>query len=221
MKGVVYIKLLFLENFNTIAVDDSFLNRLSDNRRRRYDLYLNSFEKKRFLVSEMLIMNCLKDSFSIEEPSIISQPYNKPLIKNGNKIDFNKSYCDSSVCIAISDKAKIGIDCERIQPKDDNIMRYFFTPHEINYVENSPNKNLAFTLIWTRKESFIKCISSGLNFKLFELDTAPTLKMQNGEKLFSANDAVNGHFINSYLIDELLISVCASIDDSFPEFQRR
>ena len=152
-------------------------------------------------------------------PKVRSSEHKKPFIENNNQIDFSKSYCDSSICIAINDSGQIGIDCERIQIKDESIMRYFFTPNEIQYVESSAYKDLAFTLIWTRKESFIKCINRGLDFNIKVLDTAPKCKIQTSEKMFLDNDCIKGFYINSYFIDGLLISICSSNDDNFPDFQ--
>lgn len=208
---------MLINNFTNADIKKNSDFRLSPSRQHRADL-LSEKEKERFISAEKITMNILSDCFSLKNPEIYGNAGEKPTIDNQEKISFSRSYSENILALALEDSEAIGIDSEKIKTADESIIRYFFTRREKEYIQNSGNKDFAFTLIWTRKESFIKYTGEGLKYEFNLLDTTPDRPVRKGQKLFDKNLYLNGLYINSYRIDHTVISVCSKVNDKFPLF---
>lgn len=153
----------------------------------------------------------LKKAFSnlgkeISENDILMSEKGKPYI-DGSKIFFNISHCDGLAVCVLSDKP-VGVDCESVRKASTAVMKKCFGSIETDYVNNSEDKNIAFTRIWTLKESYVKMtgdgVSSSLTDKCFDID--------EGRALFESG----AEFIHyDFLLDEeqYFISVSFVTDD--------
>ncbi len=211
-------KLILIKNFTKADIGNNPNFLLSPNRKKRSDLLKSEEEKIRFLSAEKITATVLSTFFSFNNPEIYGDAGQKPIIKNHNEISFSRSYNKNILALAVENTGAIGIDCENIKKADKNIIKYFFTETEKEYLKKSNDKDFAFTLIWTRKESYIKCNGEGLKYGFNLLDTTPDLPIRNGQKLFDENAMVDGYYINSYRIEDTVISVCSEVNDSFPLF---
>ena len=124
----------------------------------------------------------LKKAFSylgkeISENDILMSEKGKPYI-DGSKIFFNISHCDGLAVCVLSDKP-VGVDCESVRKASTAVMKKCFGSIETDYVNNSEEKNIAFTRIWTLKESYVKMtgdgVSSSLTDKCFDIDEGRAL----------------------------------------------
>lgn len=124
----------------------------------------------------------LKKAFSnlgkeISENDILMSEKGKPYI-DGSKIFFNISHCDGLAVCVLSDKP-VGVDCESVRKASTAVMKKCFGSIEADYVYNSEDKNIAFTRIWTLKESYVKMtgdgVSSSLTDKCFDIDEGRAL----------------------------------------------
>ncbi len=104
-----------------------------------------------------------KSSYSVErEPS--GAPY---LTRNGSRISgmisISHSHGLAAVCYA-PDYMRIGIDIEEVTNRDGAFLSDYFTDQEKAWVLSgeSGNPNLQLNLIWSAKESILKCLASGL-----------------------------------------------------------
>ena len=192
---------------------------LSPERLKRALILKDTYEKKRFISAERLTCDALSFFYGISEPVITGSVGNKPEIADHN-VYFSRSYAKDCLILAMDNKADIGIDAEEIKEADESFMSYFFTEREKEYVNKHDNKDFAFTLIWTRKESYIKCIGEGLKFRFDTLDTTPSEEVSENEKLFKNNKLCNSLYINSYRTDNIVISVCSRINEEFPLFTK-
>lgn len=199
---------------NKIGNDSSIL--LSKDRQKRAQKLKSEEEIHKFVSAERITMASLQKFFSVEKPQILGGAGEKPVIQNRQDISFSRSYASHLLALAMEDKGAIGVDAEVIKEADPGVMKYFFTDQEKEYVEHSVNPDFAFSLIWTRKESVIKCTGKGLHYRFHLLDTSPTQELLRGQKLFAHNDCVNGYAVNSYRIEDTVVSVCSEIDDEFP-----
>lgn len=153
----------------------------------------------------------IKKAFSylgkeISENDILMSEKGKPYI-DGSKIFFNISHCDGLAVCVLSDKP-VGVDCESVRKASTAVMKKCFGSIEADYVYSSEDKNIAFTRIWTLKESYVKMtgdgVSSSLTDKCFDID--------GGRALFESG----AEFIHyDLLLDEeqYFISVSFVTDD--------
>lgn len=211
MKKIVFIK-DFINAYGEGAID--FI--LSPERQKRAEMLFSAQERQRFVVAERITQDLIQHCFDIHDAEICGMVSQKPYIKNQRNICFSRSYCGDALCVAVEDSERIGVDCETIKKADESVMKYFFTDNERAFVENSPDKNLAFSLIWTRKECYIKCVGKGLCFRLDLLDVTPNPIVTIDLPLFIKNDEIGDLYIKSYVLDGTVVSACSEIEDTFP-----
>ena len=88
----------------------------------------------------------------------------KPYIKN-NPIFFNISHSGEYIVCVVSDK-EIGVDIQKITIKD-KVVDKICTENELKY----PITPEYFTILWVKKESYVKKLGIGLSFGLQNVDT--------------------------------------------------
>lgn len=186
------MKVFYCVNFkkeNRYLMNKYTMKSIADERRERMNLIKNKEQKDDFFMAELITLDILENEYDIHKPDISGKAGEKPRVNN-NKLYFNRSYADENMVIVFDEHGEIGVDCEKILPMDRQVMEFFFTKEEKEYVINSEKKNLAFTKIWTRKESYMKYKGEGLNFQFNLLNTL--------------TDDVN---IKTFVVDDTVISV--------------
>lgn len=89
--------------------------------------------------------------------------YGKPFIFSSQNICFNISHSSNWVICGI-DNSPVGVDIEFIQPIDWRIATQFCHKYEIKHLTNlnESDRLQEFYKLWTLKESYSKCIGTGL-----------------------------------------------------------
>ena len=90
--------------------------------------------------------------------------FRKPYLE-GN-VHFNISHSGNYTVCAVSEIHEVGIDIEMLNDIPLGDFTEFFEANEWSRVVNSPDPAKAFYMLWTKKESFLKLIGSGLNVPL-------------------------------------------------------
>jgi len=113
----------------------------------------------------MLLMHALhEEGIPVSQDwRICTTDLGKPYFLNHPHVHFNLAHCDAGVACIIAD-VPVGIDIESIRPLDRKIIARVFTEQERTFLEHCNNRNLAFTEIWTLKESWLKATGYGLNY---------------------------------------------------------
>ncbi len=113
-------------------------------------------------------------------PTIAKTEKGKPYFADTPYIDFSISHSENlvacSICISKEQNPIIGIDCETIYKKDPMpITERFFTKNEIEIISSSDNIKKAFTILWTKKEAYLKLLGEGLSIPLssFDIESLP------------------------------------------------
>lgn len=110
-----------------------------------------------------LLRKGLEFEYGISElPEIYLGEFGKPFFKSYPEIFFNISHCEKGVVCGISNRP-IGIDIESIKPFDKDLAEYISTNSEFIRILKSPDPAIAFTVLWTEKESYCKLTGKGLN----------------------------------------------------------
>ncbi len=211
VKKIVYIR-DFVQRYRDAA--EGFV--LSPQRQARMERLSDDAQKLRFRTAEYLTTMLLRKTFCVPELQIQGEISKKPYIPGREDISFSRSYCESDLLIAIEDDGSIGSDCEKIKMPDDAVMKYFFTEGERSFVCSAEDRDLAFTLIWTRKESYMKCIGEGLCGSWALLDVTPHQMDWKYSPISLKNDAVGEYFMNSYRMGNTVLSICSRVNDRFP-----
>ncbi len=139
---------------------------------------------------------------------------------------FSLSHAGDYVAVAVLTDP-VGIDIETIRPCKDNLINRFFTQEERDYIrecaagstdEKEKEKDLAFTRIWTLKESFLKATGMGMQLGLetFSVTREPGNKDRSGkdpyaEGRFSYRQAFDRNTYTGQLLkapDGYAFSVC-------------
>ena len=92
------------------------------------------------------------------------------------------SHSNGAALSAVHPTATVGADMERIETREWNFVRSYFSPAEIDLVESSPSaeRDMLITLIWSGKEALLKVLREGLRLDtrtiicLFDVSRAST-----------------------------------------------
>lgn len=136
----------------------------TDDRKSRADRYLRREDALRCLVSGAL----LRDALGCTDYKVAQSPWGKPCIPARPGFHFNLSHSGRWVVLAWADE-EIGVDVEEI-PRDAEkaaLARRYFTADEQSFVFASADGIARrFTEIWTKKESYLKYLGTGLSKSL-------------------------------------------------------
>ncbi len=152
---------IYLSNISEICDCDiaEWFDMMSDERKETVRKLKIPQKQKAKIVADNLCRNAISDFCGIANDKIefgISKngkPYAKSL-----DIHFNISHSGDMVVCAVSDK-EIGIDIEKIREINPRASEKFACKKEIEYINSHKN---GFFEIWTLKEAYFKCISTGL-----------------------------------------------------------
>ena len=129
-------------------------------------------DRRRFLIAHGLTRIVLGSILGIPPAAVRfrREPEGKPqLDEDYSDVRFNLSHSGERAVLAVTNGREVGIDLEQEHQLEVlAFARLFFSPGERLALEITPpaERLRAFFKVWTRKESFIKAIGSGLSFPL-------------------------------------------------------
>lgn len=126
----------------------------------------------------------------------------KPFLKDFKNVRFNISHSKNLVILGVCEE-EIGVDCETVRVGKETVAERIFTKIQKEIYAKTEDKNLYFTRIWTLKESFVKCIGTGIGYPLNEI-----------EVYIDENDILVNN-MQDYYFDQMeifhnIVSVCTS-----------
>ena len=112
------------------------------------------------LGAELLLMAALKELNGPMPPlEVICGEGGKPALQDGP--EFSLSHSGERVLCALSDEA-VGADLQQMRPCNPALTRRFFTGAEVAWLEEQRERDQAFSLLWSLKESYVKFLGSGI-----------------------------------------------------------
>ena len=133
---------------------------LSPYRQEKLEKINNPRAYARSLGAELLLAAALQELGGPMPPLEISRGEGgKPRIAGGP--EFSLSHSGERVLCALSDQ-KVGADIQQLRPYNPALVRRFFTVEEGAWLEEQRERDLAFSLLWSLKESYVKLLGSGL-----------------------------------------------------------
>lgn len=154
---------------------DRYYHRLPKWRRDKLDKCSVVQDKLRCLGASMLLIYGLKkEGVNLSDCQIIYGENGKPYIGDREDLYFNISHSGTKVVVGIGDEP-LGVDVQQIRSVNLRMVDRFFTDKEGEYVNN---EIIRFHEIWCLKESYLKCIGTGLTKSLKDVEIIPGYKME-------------------------------------------
>ena len=125
--------------------------------------------------------------------------YGKPMLASSPDICFNLSHSGTLAVCAVSDRP-VGVDVEALAAFSPEVASACFRPDELAWLERQADRDLAFTRLWTRKESRLKHLGTGLSLPANSFSVLP------GEA------PAEGIALTEYAVEGHRICVCARAD---------
>lgn len=120
------------------------------------------------ITAEVLLRQALVDRFGgWEDFSIVRTELGKPCLEGRQDFHFSISHSGSWVALAWGEQ-ELGLDIQTVDEKRSTpaFARRFFTEEEQAWLAVQTHYPLAFTKIWTAKESYLKKLGAGLTKSL-------------------------------------------------------
>ncbi len=122
-----------------------------------YKLYIEKNISSKSFLEKVLKENNIHDE-------IVYNDYGKPYLKN-NEIYFNISHSHNVTVLVISD-GEVGVDIEKVTMRE-KVIAKICTEEEKKLIKSAED----FTLLWVKKESYVKYLGLGLAYNLHDVDT--------------------------------------------------
>ncbi len=147
------------------------------------------FEKDRLLClgAGLLAAHALKAAGAADLELAYSEN-GKPFLAHHPEIRFSLSHSGTTAVCAVSG-TEIGADVEIRRRFDPGVARRCFTADELAYIEQSADRDTAFTRMWTRKESCLKMLGTGLLKVPDTVSVLPDAPVAGGGWFFSEHQA--------------------------------
>ena len=158
---------------------------------RREKVLRFRFEKDRLLclAAGLLLAYALRQAGAGDLRLAFSE-YGKPSLAYCSDIHFNLSHSGTLAVCAVSDRP-VGADVEALTPFAPEVASFCFQPREIEWLERQADRDLAFTRLWTRKESYLKYLGAGLSVPMNTFSALPGESPADGITL--TEHAAEGH----------------------------
>lgn len=116
----------------------------------------------------------------------------RPELESACGITFSASHADGLAGIAVARDRLVGLDLERIRPVADllDLADRVCSPTEYAGLQAvaEPERDEAFLRLWTRKESYVKALGTGLSMPLIEIDVGhgdgPARRLPGSDQTF-------------------------------------
>ena len=129
---------------------------VSQQRREHALRYRQERDQRLCIAAYRLLQHALRQECSINElPQFAYNPQGKPLLDGHPNIHFSMSHCCDAVACAVSDQP-VGIDIETFEHYSEEVAVRVMSEKEMLEIKSSPYPAMAFTRLWTMKESLYK-----------------------------------------------------------------
>lgn len=200
-----HITALSIDNYADEKAYFRLLNFISKEKCIRISKYRRMEDSQRSLFADLLARYMISEALKFEMDKVIFtyNKFGKPQLDKIDSLYFNISHSERILIVATA-PVPVGMDIEKVNDINLDIAKHNFTARECQYIFSETDKVLQrFYEIWTRKESFLKAVGTGLHTPL------------NSFQVCNDNIDYNGqpYFINSLqCIEDYAAAVCVGIN---------
>lgn len=156
-------------------------DRASQSRQQRADRYLRKEDSHRCIAADGLLRYALRQGIGTDHTELSRTPEGKPYLPGNANFHFNLSHSGRWVAIAWGDRP-VGIDVETLSMNEskEQLARRFFRTDEQAYLfaAHGQDRALRFFEIWTKKESYLKFLGTGINRPLNSFSVLQPLEVE-------------------------------------------
>jgi 4'-phosphopantetheinyl transferase len=176
---------------------------LSNEEKEKAYSYHNNDDVENYIIGRYLLRTELEKITGVKAKNIFFDydANGRPHLRDKiiSKLDFNISHSNKFVTLAMNTDGRIGIDIEKNDPLDLNMMSDVLNAKDLDFIGNmSNNKDYLrkFYKLWTLKESFVKALGCGLQYPVkrlfFVFDEKGTIHIKgnadSGKWFFKTHD---------------------------------
>lgn len=147
----------------------SLYQQASEDRRKRADRYLREQDAYRCIAADGLLRYAMRQALGTDRLEVLRTSKGKPYLPDQHCFHFNLSHSGRWVVIAWGEEP-VGIDVEMMEfdRGKEQLACRFFHPDEQDYVFAAQGQERVkrFYEIWTKKESYLKYLGSGIDCAL-------------------------------------------------------
>lgn len=178
--------------------------KMPQKRQEKINVYRFWDDKYLSLGAGVLLSHGLKERGLLQtETSVVYNENGKPYWRDGG-IFFNISHSGKYAACSFSDK-ETGVDIEELSDVSEELMRAVCTDAEYQYLLAAGEKQKEdFFRLWTAKESFMKCIGTGLDTDPAELEVAFGRRVQMTQGV-----SAESCFFKEYEVEGYSMTVCS------------
>jgi len=156
-----------------------FSSTLCPTERERAERFRFDQHRRRFIVRRGFLRTLLGRYLDVGPSQLAFDytPRGKPSVRetcDGSELHFNVSDSSGLALYAVTRRAPVGVDVERIKPfrDKDDIAARFFSVREKTAIRalSEPQKSEAFFNCWTRKEAYLKATGEGISESLARVE---------------------------------------------------
>ena len=165
------IKVLFVDT-NKLSIDALLSSSYLKKENKDILSKFNNERTKKEKACSFILKNKIIGEYHLNE-------FDKPISDN---VYFNISHSDGVVVLATAERP-IGVDIEKIRPRNYSLVDYISSIEENEYIKNDIN----FFEVWTNKESLVKCLGTGIRKNVKDIPALPLSgkKVYQGHTYFS------------------------------------
>ena len=166
-------------------------------------IYLSEIKEEKKELERNILKRAVREEFGLYElPVIVRNEKGKPYFEDKGLPYFNISHSGDYLVVVVSD-VEVGIDIQEVGDNFERSLktaRRFFSKEEAEEIERIAEEvsaevaNEYFFRLWTRKESYGKCLGAGVNPVISE-DMRDTEKKLFDGFVFTEEPAPEGYMI--------------------------
>jgi len=139
------------------------LSQISRQRREQVLRFKYEQGQRLCVAAYLLLKEALREQEGITENPVFEYgEHGKPFIVGHPELHFNLSHCkEAAVCVL--SRRPVGIDVESIGRYRESVARYAMNEEELLQIQQAERPEVAFTRLWTKKESLLKLTGLGIN----------------------------------------------------------
>lgn len=210
------IEVYFSEMSDLIDRYEEFTDIISDDEKIRARKFVSDANRETYICSHAVLRLILAKHLNSDpsEISFITGKYSKPFLE-GNPVHFNISHTGNAFAIIVSSNFNVGIDIEEVDHRTDiwSVAESYFSKQERDYLHDSKEReNETFYLLWTRKESLLKALGTGIPDNLNKVEVSGQLNRidKNIFEGISVEGDIFSLFLYSMKIKNYYISFASS-----------
>lgn len=211
------LKIYLIDILSQIEKLPILYNLLSESEKMKSEKYRQEKDKVRYIIAKAYQRQIIAHYLNVETKLVeyYTNENLKPFIAGQQDLNFNVSHSGNMIALAFYSDI-IGVDIEKVDPTFDiqPIIDATFSEEEKKQILISQNKHKQFYSLWTRKESFVKAISKGIDDTFKQVPSIDGTHFIEGNEIQSTCDWIiqSIELDNSYILSFAYKSFSNPID---------